>query len=164
MGNYFRFFDNEKNNIVGYCVTDDFLTLRELKNKVDKNISGSQCINYRKNENYNYQFDNLGEKYNPTTKNKIDITKFIHQLYNFDNKVIKEKNVIFELTDDFLKVDNKKYKLVEKGYKYKYFYKILKTQINVRNIKEFKTFIINSMKNDNPFNTSVNIILNKLQG
>jgi hypothetical protein len=165
-GKYFRFYNaNPENAIIGFCITGkDFLTFRKLKKEVDKNICTIQCINYRKNENYDYQFDDLGKKYNPTTKNKITSKNFIHQLYNYKNEIVENKSILFELTDDFLKVGNKKLKLVVKGYLYDYSYKILKTQINIRDKEEFQKFIIDSMKNDSPFNSWVNGLLHDIEG
>jgi hypothetical protein len=95
----------------------------------------------------------------------MDNNKYIHthKFYNLNNKTVEKYNVEFELTDEYLKIGDKKLKLVEKGIGYEYTYKFLKTQINVISIKEFKKYILNSMETGNIWNAYVNNLFRKIR-
>ena len=51
----------------------------------------------------------------------------------------KYKNIFVE--GDKLSIDGKQYRIVEKGYNYSFFYRVLKTQIRVINIDRFTKFL-----------------------
>ena len=80
--------------------------------------------------------------------------------FNAWKKMVDSIRITF--TDNSVIIGNREYKLVEKGFSYDYTYKILKTQINVASIENFKKHIIDTMDMKSPFHAVTFSMLKKL--
>lgn len=158
-GKYERFFNVGETGIVAFIsdVESDYKALKAL-NKV-----GSQCLNYRKNSDYNYRFDALNSVQDVPTigKDTIELNEFLFQFYNIYGQSVKEP-IRFTMTNEYIQVGERKYKLEER-YNCEYIHKCLKTKIVTNSIEKLRKHIIDAMHCDSPFNCQFYNVLEYLK-
>ena len=126
------------NPIVAYCLPEEGKTdqtwtvLNFIREQIDKNINTFQKVDDKEVYNQN---------------------KFLYIHYNYSNRIISKIPLIIEFIDDYVIINDRKFKL-EKSKEYTY--KIMKTKIKAIDIKDF---LIESMNSSDVFHGNFHSVL-----
>ena len=149
MSKYFKLDNGVLSNIHDKC--DDVTLARKINEKYNTNYCMYQVYEYIKDWSHksNIHLHNFDTYYHVAYSVSGSIVGIVKLNFNDENKTISIN-------------DNEPIKLDEKGYNYKYTYRILKTKINVISYNAFKTFIIDTMRSNSAFNISINSVLDSI--